>query len=51
MSKIKLETTKENASAILDILIQHQNGYSEEFAPERIVLLREFISQLKEKIG
>ena len=48
--QIKIQITEETANNILDVLRDHQEGYSVDFASERILNIREFISMLSEKI-
>lgn len=47
---IKVEISKESAQYVLDILVNHQNGYSKEYPPERILKIREVIDIFKEKL-
>lgn len=49
--KIKLETSKETAEFVLDVLIDHQKGYSNDVPPERILKIREFINKLSENLS
>jgi hypothetical protein len=47
---IKVEIPKESAQYILDILVDHQDGYSQDYPPERILKIREVIGTFKEKL-
>jgi hypothetical protein len=47
---INLEIDKETANYVLDILVEHQKGYSLDFPPERINKIRKIIDFLKEKL-
>lgn len=40
---IKLEIPRESAKYVVDILVEHQKGYSIDFASERIQKIRETI--------
>lgn len=50
MKKIKLEISQETAKNILDVLKDHQVGYSVDFASDRITNIRKFINELSEKL-
>lgn len=50
MKKIKLEISHETARNILDVLKDHQVGYSVDFASERITNIRKFIDDLSAKL-
>lgn len=40
---VKIEISKESLKNVLDILVEHQKGYSVDFASERIRNIRETI--------
>ena len=44
---MNIKTDKQTAEYLLELLDRHQEGYSIEYAPERIVKLREFIETVK----
>lgn len=51
MSKqLTLKVSKETAADVLDILQEHQSNYSTTHAPERIVRIRELITDLEEAL-
>lgn len=45
--QIVVKLSQEEANIVSDILKQHQQGYSKEFPPERIVSVRNVIEKLK----
>lgn len=49
-NSIKIETSKESAEYILEVLEDHQKNYSYEFPSERIVKIREFIDNLRKNL-
>jgi ribosome maturation factor RimP len=48
---VKIEISKESLKNVLDILIEHQTGYSVDFASDRIRNIRETIDVFKEKLA
>jgi serine/threonine protein kinase HipA of HipAB toxin-antitoxin module len=46
----KIEVSKDTAKLVLDILIEHQKGYSVDFPSDRILKIREFILKLSKNI-
>lgn len=52
MSKqLTLKVSKETAAEVLTILQEHQSNYSETYAPERIVRIRELITTLEKELN
>lgn len=49
-NQVRIETTPETAKYVLDVLLEHQVGYSSEHTPERIVKIREFIENLQKTV-
>jgi len=47
---IKLEIPRDSAQYVLDILVEHQKGYSVDFASERIQKIRETIDIFNKKL-
>lgn len=47
---MNIKIDKETAEYLLDVLETHQQGYSTEYAPERIIKLRELINQVKKNL-
>lgn len=47
---IQVQIPKESAKYVLDILQDHQSGYSVDFASERIVKIRQVIDILRNKL-
>ena len=47
---VKLEISREALKNVLDILVEHQKGYSVDFASERIYNIRQTIDIFKEKL-
>jgi len=48
---IKLEISRDSAKYVVDILIEHQKGYSVDFASERIQKIRETIEIFNDKLS
>jgi hypothetical protein len=46
--QISLKISQEEAQIVKEILVQHQEGYSKEFPPERIVSVRDVIKKLED---
>ena len=52
MSKqLTLKVLKETAADVLTILQEHQSNYSNTHAPERIVRIRELITDLEDSLN
>ena len=51
MSKVTLKVSKETAADVLAILQEHQSGYSTNHVPERIVRIRELITDLEDSLN
>lgn len=49
-NQIRIETTPGTANYVLEVLLEHQSGYSSEHTPERILRIREFIESLQKLI-
>ena len=49
--QVTLKLSTQSALEVLQILDSSVAGYSREFAPERIVRLREVMNQLDEELG
>lgn len=49
-SSISVEIPKDTAKYILDVLRDHQIGYSSNFTPERIVKIRDFVQKLEKLV-
>jgi hypothetical protein len=47
---VKIEISREALKNVLDILVEHQKGYSTDFASERIYNIRQTIDIFKEKL-
>lgn len=47
---MNIKTDKETAQYIVDILQEHQSGYSQSFVPERINKIREFIKTVEKQL-
>lgn len=47
---IKVELSREDARIILDVLVEHQKGYSVDFPTERITRIRGFIDKLSKNL-
>ena len=47
---IKIEISKESLRNVLDILVEHQTGYSVDFASDRIRNIRETIDVFTKKL-
>lgn len=48
---IKIELSREDAKVILDVLVDHQKGYSVDFPTERITRIRGFIDKLSKNLA
>lgn len=49
-NSIKVEVSKDTAKIVYDILLDHQEGYSNEFVPERVMKIREFMNELNKNL-
>lgn len=49
-NQVRIETTSETAKYVLDVLLDHQVGYSSNHTPERILKIREFIENLQKLV-
>lgn len=47
---IKIEIPKDTGKYILDVLVEHQKGYSVDFPTERITKIRDFIDKLNKNL-
>ena len=47
---VKIEISRESLKNVLDILVDHQKGYSVDFASERICNIRETIDVLTKNL-
>jgi hypothetical protein len=49
--QITIKMNTETASAVLEVLLTSQVGYSYEFAPERITCIRKVIGDIKSQVS